>query len=122
MMTVYSIERVGSPSLDHRSDSTEFEWDEGNRDKNRTKHDVTDSESEQVFFNRPFVTDADEPHSENEVRYYALGRTNSGRRLFISYTIRGESVRVISARDMTSPERKEYEHDTAEALETDSEV
>jgi len=108
--------------LDHRSDSTAFEWDEANRDKNRTKHDVTDSESEQVFFNRPFVTDADEQHSENEVGYYALGRTNTGRRLFISYTIRGETVRVISARGMTSPERKEHEHATAEALETDSEV
>ena len=75
-----------------------------------------------LFQPGPFVTAADEQHSENEIRYYALGRTNTGRRLFISYTIRGESVRVISARDMTSPERKEYEHATAETLETDSEV
>jgi len=74
-------------------DSTEFEWDEGNRDKNRKKHGVSDSESEQVFFNRPFTTDSDEPHSEDEHGYHALGRTNAGRRLFISYTIRGESVR-----------------------------
>jgi len=64
----------------------------------------------------------DEPHSLEEVRYFALGRTDAGRLLFVAYTLRGERVRIISARDMTRRERKEYEHAQAQGLETDPAV
>ena len=88
---------------------TGFEWDDGNRDKNWAKHQVSNSDCEEVFFNLPLLLQPDKDHSESEARYYVLGQTNAGRRLFIVFTIRNEKIRVISARDMRVRERKIYE-------------
>jgi uncharacterized DUF497 family protein len=51
----------------------------------------------------------DSAHSQNEERFYALGQSASGRRLFMVFTIRGDRIRIISARDMNRPERGIYE-------------
>jgi uncharacterized DUF497 family protein len=95
-----------------------FQWDEGNAEKNWIKHRVSRVESEQVFFNRPLVVADDESHSQVERRYYALGHTDAGRPLFIVFAIRGDLIRVISARDMSRRERRLYD----EKKEEDSEV
>lgn len=86
-----------------------FQWDEGNAEKNWIKHKVSRLECEQPFFNEPFIVARDERHSQAENRYYALGQTNAGRLLFIVFTIRGDWIRVISARDMSRKERRVYE-------------
>ena len=86
-----------------------FEWDEGNITKNWESHGVTHSECEEVFFNVPLVVNIDEPHSIKESRYYVLGKTSSGRPLFLVFTIRNDKIRIISARDMNRKERKIYE-------------
>ena len=86
-----------------------FEWDEGNLLKNWEKHGVSASECEQVFFNRPMIAGLDEQHSERESRYHSLGITDTGRRLFISFTVRNKLIRVISARDMSRKERKVFD-------------
>ena len=91
------------------SSVTGFDWDDGNRDKNWEKHQVSNRECEEVFFNLPLLLKPDPNHSQSEARYYVLGQTNEGRRLFISFTIRGENIRVISARDMSKRERNFYE-------------
>ena len=83
---------------------------------------VSQAECEQVFFNRPLVAAEDVLHSNEEVRFFALGQSDAGRPLFVVYTLRGEKVRVISARDMSRRERKEYEHVRARELASDSEV
>ena len=85
-----------------------FEWDEGNLSKNWTKHNVDSFESEEIFFNKPLITLRDEKHSKIESRYIALGRTNSGGLLLVVFTIRGEVIRVISAKDMHKKERTVY--------------
>jgi uncharacterized DUF497 family protein len=85
-----------------------FDWDEGNRDKNQERHGVSDSECEQVFFNQPLFVFADTEHSEEEQRYYVLGRTDRGRWLFVVFAPRGDKIRVISAREMTKRERAFY--------------
>ncbi|MFL6194123.1 MAG: BrnT family toxin [Thermoanaerobaculia bacterium] len=103
-------------------EAAEFEWDAGNADKNWIRHRVSQAESEQAFFNQPLVTAEDAFHSQDEPRYYALGQTDVGRLLFVVYTLRGEKIRVISARDMTPRERKEYEHARAEEFAADPEV
>ncbi len=90
------------------SASTGFAWDRGNVEKNWKKHRVTCWECEQVFFNKPLVVAADARHSEGENRFYALGQTDEKRLLFVVFTIRGTLIRVISARDMSLKERKEY--------------
>jgi hypothetical protein len=85
-----------------------FQWDEGNSDKNWRRHQVTQPEAEQVFFNRPVLVADDPGHSAKETRYFALGRTAAGRLLSVVFTIRGELLRVISARPMSRRERTFY--------------
>lgn len=95
--------------IDRLHRCTGFDWDEGNSGKNWNRHRVSDGECEEVFFSHPLVAAADEKHSQTEERLYVLGRTESGRRLFVVCTIRGERIRVISARAMTRKERRHYE-------------
>jgi uncharacterized DUF497 family protein len=85
-----------------------FDWDEGNTTKSWTKHRVTDDECEEIFFNEPLLVFYDTEHSQKEDRYYLLGRTDVGRKLMVVFTTRGRLIRVISARDMTSAERRRY--------------
>jgi uncharacterized DUF497 family protein len=89
-----------------------FEWDEGNRDKNRLKHRVSAGECEEIFFNQPLIILDDEAHSHDEARYAAYGVTNEGRRLMVYFTVRETKYRVISARDMHRKERQFYEDQT----------
>ena len=90
-----------------------FEWDDGNSRKNE-RHGVSTAEAEQVFFNVPVLMLPDSAHSQSEPRYHALGKTIDGRRLHISFTLRGDGklIRVISARDMHRKERAHYEQAT----------
>ena len=85
-----------------------FEWDVGNTGKNWEKHNVSDGECEEIFFNDPLIAGEDPTHSKRERRYYALGQTGMARGLFISFTIRKELIRIISARDMTRKELRKY--------------
>lgn len=88
--------------------ATGFEWDDGNIDKNWIKHAVPPSDCEQMFFNQPLIVAAHISHSEQEDRFYALGRTDANRLLFVVFTIRKDMIRVISARDMSDKERRAY--------------
>ncbi len=83
-----------------------FDWDDGNARKSHQKHGVSQSESEQVFGNEPYVV-ADPGHSQSEPRFHALGVTDQRRALHVTFTLRkdGTLIRVISARDMS---RKEW--------------
>lgn len=92
---------------------TGFDWDGGNVSKN-DKHGVSMAESEQIFFNEPLLLIADVKHSQGEPRFHALGKTDEGRMLHITLTLRnaGECIRVISARDMHRKERTIYEQTT----------
>jgi hypothetical protein len=87
-----------------------FEWDEGNARKNE-QHGVSKAEAEQVFFNSPLLVLPDGSHSEIELRFHALGKTNDRRLLRVTFTLRDadQFIRVISARDMHRKERSIYE-------------
>ena len=89
---------------------TGFDWDAANLEKNWERHRVTFWEAEEVFFNEPLLIGPDSGHSDRERRYFALGHTDGGRLLFLSFTIRRHLVRVISARDMTRKETRAYAH------------
>ena len=88
-----------------------FEWDDGNINKNWLKHNVSPAECEQIFFNRPRVIQGDIKHSKAEKRFYALGRTDSKRTLFIAFTVRKKRIRIISARDMSRKEREVFNNE-----------
>ena len=89
---------------------TGFDWDSGNTRKNE-KHGVSTAEAEQVFFNATLLLLEDAAHSQNEPRVHALGKTDEGRTLHITFTLRqsGGLIRFISARDMHRKERAVYE-------------
>ncbi len=65
-------------------------------------------ECEEVFFNLPLFVLEDPKHSDKEQRYYALGKADMSRQLFIVFIIRKNKIRVISARDMSKKERNKY--------------
>jgi len=95
-------------ALDPLQNCTGFDWDEHNADKNWERHRVTPQEAEDVFFLDPLVVRSDARHSRREQRYYALGQTRTGRKLFVACTIRQQLIRVISVRDMNRREREVY--------------
>jgi uncharacterized protein len=85
-----------------------FQWDAGNSGKIWARHQVMPAECEELFFNRPLIIASDEHHSAGEERFYALGQSDSGRLVFVVFTIRGLLIRVISARDMSRKERRVF--------------
>ena len=89
----------------------EFEWDDGNIQKNKSKHDVTNDEAEELFVNSEFLVPLgiQVPPSVSEPRFGALGVTSSGRLLSVCFAIRDGRIRVISIRPMSKKERKHYE-------------
>jgi len=88
-----------------------FGWDDGNARKSFDKHDVSQAEAEQAFFNDPLLLLLDEKHSNKEARYHAYGKTDKDRKLHIAFTLRQDDtmIRVISARDMHRKERVTYD-------------
>ncbi len=90
-----------------------FDWDDGNSRKSADKHGVGQAEAEQVFLNEPLLLAEDADHSRAEPRFHALGQTDAGRLVHVTFTLRhgGTKVRVISARAMSRKERAIYEQD-----------
>ena len=93
---------------DPLDDRVGFDWDDGNVQKNWERHRVSPEEAEDVFFHEPLVLRSDVRHSGPEKRYYVLGQTGTGRRLFVSFAIRRKLIRVISVRDMSRKEEDVY--------------
>ena len=84
----------------------------GRRQRSRERRQARrqPGEAEQVFFSEPLLIVADPRHSVHEPRLHALGRTDEGRSLHITFTLRGGAtrIRVISARDMSRKKRARY--------------
>ena len=86
-----------------------FQWDAGNETKSVDRHSVSRREAEEAFADQRLRLVEDAAHSKSELRYHAFGETKEGRLLQVSFTIRGNLIRVISARSMNRRERKMYE-------------
>jgi uncharacterized DUF497 family protein len=87
-----------------------FEWDENKAERNLSKHGISFNEAKTVFDDLLYVDFYDPDHSEDEERYLIVGQSNRGRLLMIvSYTERGDSIRLISTREVTRTEREAYE-------------
>jgi uncharacterized DUF497 family protein len=88
----------------------EFEWDDEKAELNFKKHGVGFDEAATVFddlFNIDFY---DPKHSASEHRLLMVGESNKLRLLIVSYTERDDKIRIISARELTAQERRNYEH------------
>jgi uncharacterized DUF497 family protein len=90
----------------------EFEWDLRKAKSNLSKHGVSFEEAAMVFSDILSFTYNDEAHSHAERRYATLGMSDQGLLLVVAHTMRGERVRIISAREATPSERKWYEEES----------
>ncbi|MBD1905428.1 BrnT family toxin [Funiculus sociatus GB2-A5] len=86
-----------------------FEWDENKAASNLSKHGVSFEEAKTVFDDPLYVDFYDPDPSDEEQRYLIVGEPNRGRLLIVSYTERGDSIRLISTRVVTRSEREVYE-------------
>jgi len=67
----------------------------------------------QHSFGDPLSITIDDPDSEpDEARYVLVGMSNRRRLLIVVHTIRGDRIRLISARFATRHERRSYEETT----------
>ncbi|HAK88161.1 MAG: hypothetical protein A2077_00935 [Nitrospirae bacterium GWC2_46_6] len=89
-----------------------FEWDIEKEKANNKKHKVTFLEACYVFADKYMLTFFDKEHSEDEDRWITSGQIPNGKILVVSHTYRKikgkESVRIISAREATRHEEKQY--------------
>jgi uncharacterized protein len=87
----------------------EFEWDEEKVAANLRKHDVDFGEAATVFDDPFFVDFYDPKHSAAEHRFLIIGESGRHRLLIVSYAERNDKIRIISARELTAKERRDYE-------------
>jgi uncharacterized DUF497 family protein len=86
-----------------------FEWDREKATKNFLQHRVLFTEAASVFFDEKVIYYRDDDHSGDEDRYIVVGHSSRSRDLFVVHVLRGERVRIISARPVTPRERSDYE-------------
>lgn len=91
--------------------SLKFEWHPEKEQQNQRKHNVSFAEASTVFADPLSATVFDPDHSEAEDRYITVGYSIRNRLLIVSHTDRGKRIRIISARELTTLERKEYEEE-----------
>jgi len=84
----------------------DFEWDAEKYAANLQKHGVKFEEAAQVFFD-PFCQFG-EASVEDETREFVVGFSFGFQLLFTVFIERGERIRIISARETTETERKNY--------------
>ena len=89
----------------------QFEWDKGNLTKVQ-RHGVSKTEVEQAYLDKKKNLLFDEKHSFSEKRYILIGRNKKKRWIYTVMTLRGDKVRVFSARYMHEKEVKLYEEAT----------
>ena len=86
-----------------------FEWDPKKESANSCKHGVGFAEASTVFGDPLSITILDPDHSIHESRFVIVGASSKQRLLVVVHTIRGQRIRLISARVATKRERRNYE-------------
>ncbi len=87
----------------------DFTWDQKKAASNLSKHNVSFEEAKTVFGDPLYLDFFDPDHSQDEERYIIAGKSIMNRLLLVSYAERGNAIRLISAREATRRERKDYE-------------
>ena len=90
----------------------EFEWDDAKAVANLVKHGVS-FEQARAAFNDAFAFDyADDRSDYSEDRTILLGMVGD-RLLAVAHTLRGDIVRIISAREAEPHERRRYHEESS---------
>jgi uncharacterized DUF497 family protein len=90
----------------------EFEWDPEKAATNSIKHKVTFEEAATVFGDPLGRILADPRHSSEEERLVLLGYSENRRLVAVMYVERDHKIRIVSAREATRRERRDYEEST----------
>lgn len=84
----------------------DFEWDDAKEQANRRKHGIDFRTAAKVFLD-PYMIELDNLDDRGELRFSAIGMVER-RMLFVAYTMRGDSIRIISARGAEPHEKRKY--------------
>ena len=82
----------------------QFEWNENKNKANIEKHGIAFEDATKVFFSKRIEKQSDHV---NEKHYVTIGEV-SGRVIAVIYTMRGENIRIISARKARKNEERKY--------------
>ena len=82
------------------------EWDDTKAAINRQKHGIEFEDAALVFADENRIERRDDKHSQDEERWQVIGMVNDV--LFVVYTERVNSIRLIMAREASPKERREY--------------
>ncbi len=86
----------------------EFSWDSDKAAANAEKHGVTFEEATTAFGDPLSITVHDPEHSEDETRFVLVGQSFTGKLRVVVHSERESGIRVISAREATRRERRDY--------------
>jgi uncharacterized DUF497 family protein len=87
-----------------------FEWDDQKAADNDAKHGVTFEMARDAFKDRFAIERLDDREAYGEDRYVLVGMVEN-RLLFVAYTMRGDTIRIISARGAEPHEHRQYHED-----------
>jgi uncharacterized DUF497 family protein len=86
-----------------------FEWDRQKAVANLQKHGIAFELACEAFFD-PFICYLDEEDVDGEFRETIIGLCTNWQLLYVVYVMRNETIRIVSARTVTSVERETYEN------------
>jgi uncharacterized protein len=92
--------------------ANDFEWDDAKAAQNYAKHGVTFEAACDVFKDPFAIEEIDDRHDYGEERWTIIGAAR-GRLLFVAYTMRNDSIRIISVRAAEPYEEREYHEQNA---------
>lgn len=82
------------------------DWDDDKNEINKKKHGISFETAAYVFLDENRLEDFDLTHSTDEPRFVTIGHVHGI--IFVVYTQRGDTSRLISARTATPAERRAY--------------
>ena len=89
--------------------SDNFFWEATKAARVLAERGISFEEVKTVFEDDFLEVVPDLAHSIEEARFTAIGTSPQGRLLVVTFTERGETVRIITAREATPKERRHYE-------------
>jgi uncharacterized protein len=87
----------------------DVEWDDNKAILNAIKHGISFEEAATSLSDPNLYTEFDGQHYIEEKRYIRIGFSDWGRLLLVIHTLRGETIRIISARPCTAQEARFYD-------------
>jgi uncharacterized DUF497 family protein len=90
--------------------SLRFEWNDKKARLNKRKHKLAFEEASTVFGDPLSLTIPDTVHSVGEDRFITIGTSDKNRLIVVVYTDNEDVIRIISARQASANEKKQYEN------------